>query len=166
MNAQQIHAALTQRFGESILGLTTERCDPFVSVAPQRIAEVCQHLRTDPSLSFDFLRCLTGVDAGEQMTVVYHLFSFKHRHSIVIKASVPRETPELPSVYQVWGGANWFEREEYDLLGIRFTGHPNLIRIMLPSDWVGHPLRKDYVEQPEYHGLSTTRPDLLGGSDA
>jgi NADH-quinone oxidoreductase subunit C len=145
---------------------TPEAGDPWIAVPPAQLREVCLKLRDDPDLAFDYLRCLSGVDLGERMATVYHLLSLKHRHVLVLKVDLDRDAPEVDTVQDIWRTANWFEREAWDLLGIRFTGHPNLTRIMLPADWEGHPLRKDYQERPEYHGISTTRPDLLGGKDA
>ena len=92
--------------------------------------------------------------------IVYHLFSMKHKHSLVLKVILPRwkegrpgELPEVPSVSGIWSTADWHEREVYDLNGVYFTGHPNLRRILCPEDWVGHPLRKDYEMPLEYHGI-------------
>jgi NADH-quinone oxidoreductase subunit C len=142
-------------------------------VAPNGIVEVCKYLKTEPSLAFDYLNSVTAVDYFEpdekkaakadwkpHIEVVYHLFSMKHKHSLVLKVLLPRwkgdeagVLPELQSVASVWRTADWHERECYDLLGIRFTDHPNLRRILCPEDWVGHPLRKDYEMPLEYHGI-------------
>jgi NADH-quinone oxidoreductase subunit C len=119
------------------------------------------------------LNCISGVDYFEpdpkkaaktgwtpHMEVVYHLWSFKNKASLVVKVILPRwkddvagEIPEVPSVSGVWSGSDWHEREVYDLSGVRFTGHPNLRRILCPEDWEGHPLRKDYEMPLEYHGI-------------
>ena len=96
--------------------------------------------------------------------MVYHLYSYPLRHEAVLKVSVPRDRPRLPSAADLWHNANWLEREQYDLLGVVFDGHPDLRRLLLPDDWVGHPMRKDYQEAAEYRGMPTTRPspmDLL-----
>ena len=94
------------------------------------------------------------------LEIVYHLYSFMHRHSLVVKVKTPRwagevagELPVVPSVSNVWAIADWHEREAYDLVGIEFSDHPNLRRILCPEDWVGHPLRKDYEFPLEYHGV-------------
>lgn len=141
--------------------VTDEAGDPWIGVPAEHLRAVCLKLRDDPELACDYLRCLSGVDYTETMAIVYHLLSLKHRHTLVLRVDVDRDSPEVDSVQDIWRTANWFEREAWDLLGIRFTGHPNLTRIMMPSDWVGHPLRKDYEEQPEYHGIPTTRVNLL-----
>jgi NADH-quinone oxidoreductase subunit C len=93
--------------------------------------------------------------------VVYHFFSYVHRHDLTVKIDLPRDKPVVPSVAALWPSANWQEREQFDLLGVEFTGHPDLRRILLPEDWVGHPLRKDWTEPAEYRGMSTTRPNTL-----
>ena len=87
------------------------------------------------------------------MEVVYHLYSYTHRHKFVLKVQLPREDPSVPTVEGVWGVAKWQERESYDFYGIQFTGHSDLRRILLPDDWEGHPLRKDWVDPEYYHGL-------------
>jgi NADH-quinone oxidoreductase subunit C len=173
MSGQAFVDQLKQRFGEKISGANLENIDPWIEVTPDGIVEACQYLRTEPSLAFDYLNSVTAVDYFEpdekkaakvswqpHIEVVYHLFSMKHKHSLVLKVMLPRwkgnetgELPELPSVASVWRTADWHERECYDLLGIRFTGHPNLRRILCPEDWVGHPLRKDYEMPLEYHGI-------------
>jgi NADH-quinone oxidoreductase subunit C len=93
--------------------------------------------------------------------VVYHLFSYRHRHGIVLKVEADRAAPSVPSVEAVWKAANWMEREVFDLFGVEFPGHPDLRRVLLPDDWVGHPLRKDYQEAGGYHGISNVRESPL-----
>lgn len=112
---------------------------------------------------FDFLQNLTAVDwiKEERIELVYHLWSYARRVGCVVKIDVPRAQPEAPSVAEVWRAANWHEREQFDLLGVTFTGHPDLRRILLPEDWPGHPMRKDYVEAASYRGMPTTRANTL-----
>jgi NADH-quinone oxidoreductase subunit D len=157
MTPDAIHEKLLGRFGDDVVGLRAEFCDPFVEVRPARLHEICVFLRDDAALSFDFLRCLTGVDRADGFEIVYHLHSYSRRHAIVLKVRLGREDPLADSVHDVWPVANWYEREAYDLLGIGFAGHPNLVRLLLPEDWAGHPLRKDYVRPDEYHGIRTSR---------
>lgn len=136
--------------------------DPAVIVPAEKILEICGTLKRIDQFAFDCLSDLTAVDRKDKFEVVYHLFSYKHRHSVAIKAVLPRdETSHIETVESLWGIANWFEREVYDLFGIKFDHHSDLRRIMLPDDWIGHPLRKDYKEEEDYHGISTTRPPLL-----
>jgi len=101
--------------------------------------------RTDPRLSFDFLRNLSGVDYEEDgLEVVYHLFSYKHRHNVTIRAKVPTDDPRIGSVAGLWAAADWHEREARDMFGIVFEGHPNMVPLLLPEDMFDHyPLRKD-----------------------
>ena len=118
------------------------------TVKKERIKEMMRYLHDTPDLAFDYLQDLCGVDyLGKKETrfeVVYQLYSLKHRHSIRVKAEVPEDDCSIESVVDIWKGADWHERECYDLFGVKFTGHPDLRRILLPEDWEGHPLRKDY----------------------
>lgn len=119
-----------------------------VTLKKENIKDIMRYLRTSPELYFDFLRDLCGVDylgkKEPRFEVVYHLYSIKHRHMIRIKAEVPENDSYIDSVVEIWRGADWHERECYDMFGITFNGHPDLRRILLPEDWEGHPLRKDY----------------------
>jgi NADH-quinone oxidoreductase subunit C len=157
LSPEAIHAKLKERCGDAILALDAAGQDPWIGVQPQAIAAVTAVASSDPDLDFKSLVCLSGVDTKENLEVVYHLHSLTHRHTIVLKVSVPRDEPVTQSVVAVWRGADWYEREAWDLLGIRFEGHPDLRRIMLPEDWVGHPLRKDYVFPTAYNGVDNTR---------
>jgi NADH-quinone oxidoreductase subunit C len=174
MTASDIAAILEERFGAVITGKNLAAIDPFVIVEPARLGEVCTFLRGDPRLKFELLNDITGVDYLEpdakkaakagfepHLEVLYHLssFSFPGRR-FTLKVMLPRwqgdhagELPEAPSVASVWRTADWQEREVYDLVGVFFTGHPDLRRILLAEDWVGHPLRKDYEYPLEYHGI-------------
>jgi NADH-quinone oxidoreductase subunit C len=173
MTGADIIAALDQQFGGRIKGRKPEALDPFVVVEPADLVEVCRFLRDDPRLRFEMLNCVSGVDYFEadpkkapkagfepHVEVVYHLQSFTQRHRFVLKVLLPRwkdgkegELPAVPSVTSLWASADWHEREVYDLSGVWFTGHPDLRRILLSEDWVGHPLRKDYKFPLEYHGI-------------
>ena len=157
MKPEEIHEALTQQFGEAVLGLDTELAgDPNIRITPSAIADVCQYLAETDSLAFDSLMCLSGVDLSandEEFAVVYHIYAMRHRHSVVLKAMVPKTNPHLPSVSHIWKTADWHEREAYDLYGILFEGHKDLRRILLPDDWDGYPLRKDYKEPEFYRGM-------------
>jgi len=173
MTSAEIIQALEQKFGEKIRAKKPEAMDPFVVVAPSDLLDVCRFLRDDSRLRFDLLHCVSGVDYLEpdpkkaakagfepHVEVVYHLQSFTHRHRFVLKVILPRwkddkagVLPEVPSVTSLWRSADWHEREVYDLSGVWFTGHPDLKRILLADDWVGHPLRKDYEFPLEYHGI-------------
>ena len=135
--------------------------DSFIIVPAEKIVPLCTMLREADLFSFDCLSNLTAVDWKDRFEVVYHLFSYRHRGLLGLKVRLPHDEPHLPTVETVWKVANWLEREVYDLFGIRFDGHSDLRRIMLPDDWIGHPLRKDYKEEEDYHGITTTRTPLL-----
>ncbi|MBT4504805.1 MAG: NADH-quinone oxidoreductase subunit C [Gemmatimonadetes bacterium] len=161
MEPQAIRDRLSEEFGEAIPALDESGKDPCIPIEPSRIPEVCRFVRDTEGLEFDYLSSLTAVDTGDALGVVYHLYSIRHKHTLVLKVSVPREKPEVPTVEGVWPAANWMEREAWDLMGIIFEGHPDLRRLLLPEDWEGHPLRKDFKEKPDYKGIETTRPDML-----
>jgi NADH-quinone oxidoreductase subunit C len=160
MDVEEIHRRLRERFG-NVIGAEPKAADwPTCEVEGQSIASVCALLRDEPDFAFDCLSNLSAVDrkSADTIEVYYHLFSYRHRHQIALRASTPRPDPYLPTVSHLWPIANWLEREAFDLLGVR---HPDLRRILMPEDWVGHPLRKDFVEPEEYHGISTRRESLL-----
>lgn len=163
MEAKSIHERLKARFGDQILACDLEARDPWIRIQPSAIAEVSRFLHDEAELAFDSLSNETGVDLKNEgaLQVIYHLYSYKHRHKLVLKVSVPRDDPHMPTVETVWKAANWLEREIYDLVGIEFDGHTDLRRILMPEDWIGHPLRKDFVEPEEYHGISTRRESQL-----
>ncbi len=168
MTTLDIHNLLRERFGTSV-----SESEPSV-VDVSKLLDVCRFLKDDERLKFDFLNNISGVDYLEtdpkkvakagfdpHLEVVYHLssiafpgrrFSFK----LVLprwKNDTPDELPEVPSVTSIWRTADWHEREVYDLMGIRFTDHPDPRRILMADDWVGHPLRKDYEFPLEYHDI-------------
>ncbi|MBX3435971.1 MAG: NADH-quinone oxidoreductase subunit C [Planctomycetaceae bacterium] len=174
MTFQDIHQQLLDRFGAQVIsGANAEAIDPWVEVAPEAIAEVAAYLKDHVTFAFDALNDLSGVDyfetdaklAGKfpyepHVEVVYHLYSYTHKHWLTVKVKLPRwkggvegQLPEVSTVSHIWAIADWHEREAYDLVGIRFLGHPNLVRILCTDDWVGHPLRKDYEFPLEYHGI-------------
>jgi len=163
MDGPAIHARLRARFGDTIGDLTGTGADASATVPAAAIADVTRYCKADPALSFDCLSNLSAVDypKREVIQVVYHLFSYRHRHAFVLKVDAPRDNPVVVTVANVWSHAEWQEREAYDLLGVNFEGHPDLRRILMPEDWPGHPLRKDFVEPEEYHGISTSRESLL-----
>ena len=163
MDAAGIHQRLKARFGDQIGECDLEVKDPFIVVQPAAIVEVGKFLKSEPDLFFDCLTNESGVDykAKGVIQIVYHLYSYRHRHAIVLKVDAPRDNPVVPTVEHVWKTANWLEREIYDLLGVTFDGHVDLRRLLMPEDWVGYPLRKDFVEPEEYHGISTRRESLL-----
>ena len=118
-----------------------------VTVILGKIHELAKQLKENPETNFDYLFCQSGVDYGDSLGVVYHIESIKYKHSIVLKTKIAnRENPVIESVYDIWKAAEYHEREIYDLLGIKFRNHPDLMRFFLDDSW-GHPLRKDYVDE-------------------
>jgi NADH-quinone oxidoreductase subunit C len=163
MNAAGMLDRLKARFGERVIASDVDVKDPWIEVQADGLVEIARFLRDEPELSFDYLVNLTGVDlkAEDALQVVYHLYSYRHRHPLVLKVKARRDDPKVPTVEGVWKAANWQEREAYDLVGIVFTGHSDLRRLLMPEDWVGYPLRKDFVEPEDYHGISTRRESQL-----
>lgn len=121
---------------------------PEAKVPLVRFRSLAQALHDDPAFGFDYPLSMTAVDwlAENKITCVYHLYSMAHRHTLVLKCDLDRAAPSIPTVCDLWRGCEWFEREVYDLFGVVFEEHPDLRRIMLTDDWVGHPLRKDYKD--------------------
>jgi NADH/F420H2 dehydrogenase subunit C len=144
------NAALKER----ILGLVPEaefvENKQFLTVIipPAKMHDLALSLKSEADLAFDYLFCLTGVDMVKYLEVVYHLESTSHRHMLVLKVrTTDRENGAVDTVCDVWRTAEFHEREVYDLMGIRFTNHPDLRRLFLEEGWKGHPLRKDYVDE-------------------
>jgi NADH-quinone oxidoreductase subunit C len=138
------------------LEVELDAVQPYISLSAEDLSAVCIYLKRTPGFYFDFLNCITCVDKGPQdgnLDLIYHLSSLPLEHSLILKVSLPRDGGIAPSVEALWKTADWHEREIFDLFGLRFRGHPDLRRILLPADWEGHPLRKDYVEQTHYHGI-------------
>ncbi|ALC88720.1 hypothetical protein AM500_02065 [Bacillus sp. FJAT-18017] len=119
---------------------------PTLVAKPETYFKVAQFLKFNEQLSFDYLSELHGADFETHMELYVHLYSYKNRQSVALKVKINRDEPTIESLHPLWAGANWPECEAYDLLGITFTGHPKLHRILLGDDWVGHPLRKDYEQ--------------------
>jgi len=179
MDTGAIVAKLKERFAEAIGEVLYPNLDPQIVVDAQNFREVAEFVRNDPDIACDWLMCITGLDLPPQekkkkpakktkdeqpveeppeeeppgpyqVAAIYHLYSMKHRHRVTLRVVMEREGPHVASVAGIWPAANWHEREAYDLVGIVFDGHPDLRRILLPDDWEGHPLRKDYVVQDTY----------------
>jgi len=136
---------VAELIAEHIPQAVVEASDEWVIIRPDLLLQVAQFLKATPGLEFNYLNCITGVDYLDYLEVVYHLTSMEHNHSIVLKVRCSREKPEVPSVVSVWRGADFQEREIFDLLGITFMGHPNLKRIFMWEGFKGHPLRRDYL---------------------
>ena len=138
---------LRQRFGDVVLASHSFRGDDTALVKKEHVIEVLSFLKTEPDLAFDFPSDLTVVDhlgREPRFEVVYQLLSIKHKHRVRVKAPVSEEEPTIASATLLFRGWNWFEREAFDMYGIRFEGHPDLRRMFMYDQFVGHPLRKDY----------------------
>lgn len=168
---QAIFDALKSQFGAAILGADLTAADPCIQVAAESLPAICAALRDRPEWQMEMLNCITGVDYWQEapagkvdwqphIELLYHLSSLSQRRRLVLKVVLPRwradvegQLPEVPTVSHVWRTAEWHEREVFDLIGVRFVGHPDLRRILCPEDWAGHPLRKDYRPPAEYRGI-------------
>jgi len=147
MEPLQIAEKIKEKFPDEVLEIKEFREQVSVLLKKGRILDICKYLHDDPELCFDYLVDLCGADYAEskqKLEVIYHLYSISNEHAIRLKAEVPAINPEIDSVTSVWTGVNWHERECYDMFGIIFKGHPDLRRILMPEDWDGYPLRKDY----------------------
>ena len=155
MNATEVHDRIKARFPEAVVEFKPDAVtEPYIVINADMIREVARFISIDPTLKFDYLICLSGVDLNDgNLSVVYHLSSMQNKHRIVLKVKVPKDKAEVPSVEAVWKSANWHEREAFDLFGIVFLDHPDLRRILLPDDWEGYPLRKGYKVQEYYNGM-------------
>jgi len=154
LNPKDIAEKVKEKFPEQVVDVAEFRDQVSVIVKKDQIVTILKYLHDDPLLSLDHLQDLTAVDylkkKDVRFEVVYNLYSMRYRHQIRIRAQVPENDPKIGSVVPIWAGANWHERECYDMFGIVFNGHPDLRRILMPEDWEGHPLRKDYpLQGPE-----------------
>ena len=145
--------------------------DPYLLVAKEKLLRLAIYLKGDHHLAFDTLMCLSGVhnmEDQDEMEVVYHLYSMRHRHQLVLKVKLDRPAffphfyLRVDSVSGIWPAAAWMEREAYDMFGIHFVGHTDFRRLLLPPDWQGHPLQKDYQEAEAYQDISTSREEVEG----
>lgn len=159
---------LAERISAAIPGAVEETAEAWVRVQPDRLLDVARFLHDEPEIDARYLAALTGVDRYDHFEVVYQLASLSHNHELVVKVRADHDEPEVPSVVSVWHGAHLQEREAYDLLGIRFAGHPNMTRIFLWEGFPGHPLRKDFMSLPGGFSPGLQRfpkedPDQWGG---
>lgn len=151
---------ISEQFADSLVSTHSRLGQDTVVIDGSRILELARFLKEDPELKFNFLMDLTAVDHWKhkpRFEVVYHLFSLENRLRLRVKVPVDEPEPEVPTLTDLWPGANWYEREVFDMFGIRFKNHPDLRRILMYPEFVGHPLRKDYP--------ITKRQPLVGPKD-
>jgi len=154
MTFDEIASKLQSHFPKAVLAIEDVKPDKAIKIEPSNIVEVIRFLKEEAQ--FETLGDLCGVDypALTSYCVVYHLQSYAHRMVIRLKCYLPRtEEASIQSITPLFKAANWLEREAYDMFGVKFAGHPELRRILCPEDWVGHPLRKDYVTPDYYNGM-------------
>jgi len=164
MEPSEIAEKIKRRFPDEVVEITQFRDQVSVTVKRDKIIDICRYLHEDPDILMDYLSDLCGVDypgRRYRFEVVYNLYSLKYRHRIRIKVMLPESDPTIDSVVSIWKGVSWHEREAYDMFGIIFKGHPDLRRILMPDDWEGYPLRKDYPlkapEDGEYRGYKRVK---------
>ncbi|UCE82584.1 MAG: NADH-quinone oxidoreductase subunit C [Deltaproteobacteria bacterium] len=172
MEARDILERIKRIIGETdLVWIEDLPGDPHLIIPKEKLRRLAIYLKGDQHLAFDTLMCLSGVhNMGEQdeMEVVYHLYSVRHQHQFVLKIKLDRPAffphffLRVDSISEIWPAAAWMEREAYDMFGIHFVGHSDFRRLLLPTDWEGHPLQKDYQEAGAYRGVSTTREEIEG----
>lgn len=157
----QLKQDIDQELGSGMVEIVDVGLQPTLSVKPEQLPKLCHWLRDNPKYYFDFLANITAVDyfPESKFAVVYNLTSIPFQLQLTLRVEIEQQgrdlnqLPELPSVSAVWRTADWHEREAFDMMGIFFTGHPDLRRILMPDDWEGYPLRKDYQDAESYHGI-------------
>ncbi len=171
MEPLEIAEKVKSKFPDEVLDIIPFRDQVSITLKRDKIIDICRYLHDNPELSFNYLSDLCGTDyphKDPRFEVVYNLYSIKHRHGIRLKALIPEQDPSIDTVVSIWIGANWHEREACDMYGIVFKGHPDLRRILMPEDWEGYPLRKDYPlkgpEDSEYRGYEELK-DLHSHDD-
>ncbi len=137
---------LKNAFPSAVVGTGMQVDKPLAIIRKEELLNVAGKVK---EMGFDHLSVITGIDYRDHFEVVYNFFSWDKKENLVLKVVLDHENPEVDSLTSLWKGADWLERETYDLVGIKFTGHPNLSRILLPEGWMGHPLRKDYDMKTE-----------------
>ena len=156
MEISTIITALKTQFPDSFSVIESTDEQQFLEIKKESLLAICDYLKNTEGFYFDQLACITGIDAREKsdcFEVIYNLNSIPYENTLSLVVKLITEEETIPSLTGLWKAANWFEREVYDLFGIKFHNHPDLRRILLPANWEGFPLRKDYQTQEYYHGI-------------
>lgn len=166
-----IEQFLKSEFGDAILGVNHFRDDMTIAVTPDSLFAICEALIGQDELSINYLADITAVDwldhdlaASGRFEVVYNLYSLKHKYRFFLSVHLPETDPTIRSLVDLWEGANWMEREVFDLFGVTFEGHPDLTKILTPDDLEGHPLRKDFpltYEVPRFTWNKDNPPEVI-----
>lgn len=162
MTTTEIEVLIKQKFGEEAIIAAKDGLMPYLQIEASKLNQICSFLHTDDRCYFDSLSCITALDNGPEkgtMELFYNLYSIPFGHKLALNIVLERpqvinKSAKVPTVSDIWHAANWDEREAYDLVGIIFENHPDLRRILMPEDWEGHPLQKDYILQEKYHGIT------------
>jgi NADH-quinone oxidoreductase subunit C len=152
MSMDAIAAILVERFGPGLDDVRIQEPDTVVArVAREDLKDVAGRLKADAEVGYETLNWIAGVDRRTEFEAVYHVYSWKTNTWIELHVAIPKASAEVDTVCDIWPAADWHEREAWDMVGIRFIGHPDLRRILLKDDFIGHPLRKDYIDLAENH---------------
>ena len=147
----KIGKLIQQKFPDSLSDSLNEE---FIGIKREKWIAIAEYIKSNSDIYIDSLQCITGIDLGDNILQSrYNFHSMRHGTLIEIRISVTRDSPNIPSIEKIWRIGDWFERETYDMYGIIYDGHRDLRRMLLPEDWEGYPLRKDYEEQETYHGI-------------
>jgi NADH-quinone oxidoreductase subunit C len=162
MNFSELATILQEKFKDSISVQNTETLQPRILIEKKEfLLEIAHFLYSDEHLYFDNLACIIALDNETSFEVIYQLYSYPFEHSITLAIVLDKEldgqlgsqNPTVGSLISIWKAADWHEREAFDMIGIYFENHPDLRRLLMPADWEGFPLRKDYKTQETYHGI-------------
>jgi NADH-quinone oxidoreductase subunit C len=155
MTPSEIIELLKQHDAQSVVSTVADGPYPHVVLKAEKLVDVASFLKTESQLRLDLLRCISAIDwpAKNSIELAYDLISTSLGHAFAMKVVLDRASPQVESVGGIWPAAQWHEREAFDLVGVTFLHHPDLRRILMPEDWTGHPLRKDYQDVVEYKGL-------------
>jgi len=156
MSIPEFISSLQSQFPEMVSVIESDDDQHLIEIEKEHLVTVCEFLKNTNDFYFDQLACITGIDNRDKFDcfeVIYNLNSIPYENTLYIKVKLFSEEETIPSLVSLWKAADWFEREVYDLFGITFKDHPDLRRILLPANWEGFPLRKDYKTQEYYHGI-------------